>query len=89
MLAASVWSLLNPAIAAAETLGLPGWLPASVGLAAGVLFLLGADAVVTRFRSADSNSVYKCRLSYVRTSNYGYNGFSAHIFFLLINFIRV
>ena len=61
MLAASVWSLLNPAITAAQTLGLPGWLPASVGLTAGVLFLLGADAAVTRFRSADSNSVYKCR----------------------------
>ena len=51
MLAASVWSLLNPAIAAAEELGLAGWLPASVGVACGVLFLLGTDAFVARIRA--------------------------------------
>ena len=43
MLAASVWSLLTPAIEAAEELGLPGWLPAGGGLTAGVLFLLFSD----------------------------------------------
>ncbi|MBQ8576864.1 MAG: ZIP family metal transporter [Clostridia bacterium] len=48
MLAASVWSLLTPAIAAAEDSGLPGWLPAAGGLAAGVLFLLLSDIAVSR-----------------------------------------
>ena len=43
MLAASVWSLLTPAVEAAERLGLPGWLPAGGGLTAGVLFLLFSD----------------------------------------------
>ena len=46
MLAASVWSLLNPAIEAAWALGLPGWLPASVGVSAGIGFLIFADAAV-------------------------------------------
>ena len=50
MLAASVWSLLTPAIAAAESLGIPGWLPAGGGLITGVLFLLSADLWAQRFR---------------------------------------
>lgn len=55
MLAASVWSLLNPAIAAAETLGLAGWLPASVGIILGVLFLLGADLTVSAVHASTQN----------------------------------
>ena len=51
MLAASVWSLLNPAIAAAEAMGLAGWLPASVGVVCGVLFLLVTDAAVAKIRA--------------------------------------
>lgn len=51
MLAASIWSLLNPAIEAAAGLGLPGWLPASVGLSLGVLFLLAADLAVMRVQA--------------------------------------
>jgi len=51
MLAASVWSLLNPAIEAAETIGIPGWIPASVGVVLGVLFLLGADCAVSAVRA--------------------------------------
>ena len=51
MLAASVWSLLNPAIAAAEAMGLAGWLPASVGVVCGVLFLLVTDAAVAMIRA--------------------------------------
>ena len=43
MLAASVWSLLTPAIESAGALGMPGWLPASGGLLLGVLFLLLSD----------------------------------------------
>lgn len=43
MIAASYWSLLAPAIEMAESHGDPGWLPASVGFAAGALFLFSLD----------------------------------------------
>ncbi len=55
MLAASVWSLLTPAIEGARALGLIGWLPAAVGIVLGVLFLLGADRLVTRLRVLPQN----------------------------------
>ena len=41
MAAASVWSLLLPAIERAQ--GVPQWCPAAVGMAAGVAFLMGLD----------------------------------------------
>ena len=43
MVAASVWSLLNPAIEQAEGLGIPGWLPAAGGFLLGVAFLMALD----------------------------------------------
>lgn len=43
MIAASVWSLLLPAIDLAEESGLPGWFPAAVGFLAGGAFLRLAD----------------------------------------------
>lgn len=46
MLAASFWSLLSPAIELAASLGVPSWLPAASGLAAGGLFLRLMDAVL-------------------------------------------
>ncbi|GAB1457163.1 MAG: ZIP family metal transporter [Spirochaetia bacterium] len=45
MIAASFWSLLAPSIEMAESMGLPGWLPALVGFLAGGLFLKLADKV--------------------------------------------
>ncbi len=46
MTAASVWSLLLPAIAQAEAEGrLPAWLPAAAGLVLGALFLTAADVL--------------------------------------------
>lgn len=50
MTAASVWSLLLPAIDRAETLGLPGWLPAAAGLLLGVGFLAALDGLLPRLR---------------------------------------
>lgn len=51
MTAASVWSLLIPAIQQTEgTCGLPGWLPAAAGMLAGVGFLAGMDGVLPRLR---------------------------------------
>ena len=49
MIAASFWSLLEPAIAQAERLpGLPAWLVATVGFLTGALFLWGSDKLVSR-----------------------------------------
>ncbi|SFP50388.1 zinc transporter, ZIP family [Oscillibacter sp. PC13] len=51
MTAASVWSLLIPAIdqASAES-ALPGWLPAAGGMLLGVVFLAALDALLPRLR---------------------------------------
>jgi len=46
MIAASVWSLLVPAIEEAEAQGLIGWIPAACGFALGVLFMLILDRIV-------------------------------------------
>ena len=46
MVAASIWSLLEPAIQQAEEMGQVAFLPAVVGFWAGVLFLLVLDEVI-------------------------------------------
>ena len=48
MTAASVWSLLLPAIEQSADFGVPGWLPAAAGLLLGVGFLSALDAVHLR-----------------------------------------
>ena len=52
MTAASVWSLLLPAIEQAQGGSLPAWLPASAGLLIGALFLTGMDLLIPRFRKS-------------------------------------
>jgi zinc transporter, ZIP family len=46
MIAASVWSLLIPAMEFAEVDGLPAWMPALVGFALGGLFLFVVDRIL-------------------------------------------
>ena len=46
MIAASVWSLLIPAIEEAEAQGLTGWIPATGGFTLGVIFLLVLDNLI-------------------------------------------
>lgn len=46
MIAASVWSLLIPAIEEAEAAGQTGWVPAAGGLCLGVAFLLALDKLL-------------------------------------------
>lgn len=46
MIAASVWSLLIPAMEMAEEQGTPAWLPAAGGFLLGILFLLLLDTFV-------------------------------------------
>ena len=50
MIAASVWSLLIPAIDEAERLGRKGWIPASFGFMLGVVFLMLLDKLIPYFR---------------------------------------
>ena len=46
MIAASVWSLLIPAIDQAEALGFPSWVPAACGSVLGIAFLLAMDTLL-------------------------------------------
>ena len=50
MTAASVWSLLLPAIDQASKGPFPGWLPAACGMLLGVAFLAALDALLPRLR---------------------------------------
>ena len=51
MTAASVWSLLLPAIDQAAAEGkVPGWLPAAAGMLLGVVFLAALDGLLPRLR---------------------------------------
>lgn len=46
MIAASIWSLIIPAIDMAEEQGKVAWIPASMGFLFGVIFLLVLDSVI-------------------------------------------
>ena len=48
MTAASIWSLLLPAVEQAEAEGMAGWLPAGLGLLVGVVFLALLDELLRR-----------------------------------------
>ncbi len=49
MIAASVWSLLIPAIEKAEEMGKIGWIPAAGGFVMGVVFLMTLDKLLPAF----------------------------------------
>ncbi|MDR3345481.1 MAG: ZIP family metal transporter [Oscillospiraceae bacterium] len=59
MIAASIWSLLIPAIEETEAQGKPGWVPASAGflLGAGFLFLL--EGLISRLRPSGETAFSK------------------------------
>ena len=48
MIAASMWSLLIPAIEKAQEQNVPGWLPAAVGLGVGAMFLGAVEEFLNR-----------------------------------------
>lgn len=56
MISASVFSLLNPAMAHAEEMGLVPWIPAAGGSALGIGFLLAMDFVLPKLRAKSENS---------------------------------
>lgn len=51
MVAASVWSLLIPAIEQGESTGVPSFLPVFIGFWLGVLFLLTPDHLIPHFHA--------------------------------------
>jgi len=57
MIAASVWSLILPAVEMAETYcpGVPVWLPASAGFLAGIAFLLSLDKLIPHLHVGSVN----------------------------------
>lgn len=46
MIAASVWSLLIPAIEEAEAAGMVGWIPAAGGFVLGVALMIAMDGLL-------------------------------------------
>ena len=56
MLAASVFSLLLPAVQRAEALGWPGWLPAAAGLCLGAVGLLWLEEKTARLASRSGST---------------------------------
>ena len=60
MTAASVWSLLLPAIErAGEMGGIPAWLPAAAGMGLGAGFLSVLDALLARLRRAQGDESWR------------------------------
>lgn len=51
MIAASVWSLILPSVEMAEEQGKIVWLPAAIGFALGVLFLIFINKLAEKFES--------------------------------------
>lgn len=51
MIAASFWSLLNPAIELAESMGMTSWIPAVIGFLTGGIFLWSIDKILPHLHS--------------------------------------
>ena len=64
MVAASVWSLLIPAIEQSEEMGGPAFLPAFIGFWIGILFLLTLDHIIPHLHAkSDKAEGPKSKLS--------------------------
>lgn len=59
MTAASVWSLLLPAIEQAAEGHLPAWMPAALGVALGAAFLAVLDALLPRLRRQNLDPLHR------------------------------
>lgn len=59
MLAASVWSLLLPAIDMASESQTPPWIPSSLGFLLGVGFLFGLDALIPLLRGHKGEDAFR------------------------------
>lgn len=56
MIAASVWSLLIPAIEEAQNMGHIGWIPAAGGFILGVAFLMALDFIIPHLHLGEKNA---------------------------------
>ena len=56
MVAASVWSLIIPAMDLSADMGRMSWLPATVGILLGMLFLLALDSLVPHMHPTTDNA---------------------------------
>jgi len=69
MIAASFWSLLSPAIELGEAMGMPGWLPASIGFLSGGVFLRIVDRILPHLHLEHSmETVEGIKTSWRRTT---------------------
>ena len=63
MIAASIWSLLIPAIEMSESQGKIAWVPAAIGFLLGITFLLVLDSVIPHFHlKSDKQEGIKSKL---------------------------
>ena len=67
MIAASMWSLLIPAIEEAQAQGMAGWLPAAGGAVLGIAFLMGMDRLLPHL-APESFHIRQGQLSPRRTA---------------------
>ena len=63
MVAASFWSLLQPALESSRDLGVPSFLPAAVGFMIGIGFLLGLDMLTPHMHMDKQNEGPRSGLS--------------------------
>lgn len=59
MIAASIWSLLIPAINMSESLGWLSWIPASTGFVLGIIFLISLDFITSRLHIINNKINFK------------------------------
>ncbi len=57
MIAASVWSLILPSVEMAESQGSISWIPASVGFALGVIFLLIINQLAKKLEEKENGKI--------------------------------
>lgn len=74
MMAASIWSLLMPAIDMAEEQGKIAWLPAAIGFSLGILFLLILDHIIPHLHlRKDKPEGIKAKLKKFHDDGFGGN----------------
>ncbi len=66
MIAASFWSLLNPAISLCEQLNLSGWIIPAVGFLCGGLLIIVADKILSKCSFSDLAQSDKCHTNHIK-----------------------
>lgn len=59
MVAASIWSLIIPAIENSEAQGNPGWIAATVGIISGAAFLILTDLYMKKYKCIKMKTSFK------------------------------